>query len=217
MMRVSVEVPGVFLAFFEARGVRNVEDEFVEEAVRRAVNFARTLTLEALKDHPMVRPFRDFYWRLGIDPTKQRPAHEALLRRVIRGDMPRINPVVDLGNAASVLYMLPVGIYDVDRVRGSSLVLRRARRGEVLRLLGEKVLELDERQVVLATDEGQILHVFPHRDSEETAVTRDSRNLLVVVAGVEGVPRDRAVECARFIAEGLRRLGGEVGEVSLVP
>jgi len=216
-MRVVVEHPGAYLVFFEARGVRNEEDEYIDEAVKRAINFARTLTLDALRDHPMVRPFRDFYWRLGIDPTKQRPSHEALLRRVIRGDMPRINPVVDLGNAASVLYMLPVGIYDLDRVRGSVLVLRRARRGEVLRLIGDKVLELDDRQVVLATDEGQIIHVFPHRDSEETSVTRDSRNLLVVVAGVEGVPRDRAIECAKFIAEGLRRLGGEVGEVSVAP
>lgn len=31
-------------------------------------------TIETLKDNPTVRAYRDFYWRLGIDPTKTRPS-----------------------------------------------------------------------------------------------------------------------------------------------
>ena len=53
-------------------------------------------TIETLKDHPIVRAYRDFYWKLDIDPTKTRPSGEALLRRVLHGDeLPRISTVVD--------------------------------------------------------------------------------------------------------------------------
>lgn len=41
-------------------------------------------SLDSLKDDPIIRRYRDFYWHeLGIDPTKQRPAQEALLRRFL--------------------------------------------------------------------------------------------------------------------------------------
>jgi len=38
--------------------------------------------LESLRDQPTFRAYRDFFWRIGIDPTKNRPAAEALIRRV---------------------------------------------------------------------------------------------------------------------------------------
>ncbi|MEM2412537.1 MAG: hypothetical protein QW447_02425, partial [Candidatus Bathyarchaeia archaeon] len=41
--------------------------------------------IEKLKENPVVRAYRDFYWKLGIDPTKTRPSGEALLRRVLHG------------------------------------------------------------------------------------------------------------------------------------
>jgi DNA/RNA-binding domain of Phe-tRNA-synthetase-like protein len=65
----------------------------LEEARRRL-----SLTLPSLKDHPIIRAYRDFYWRLGIDPTKQRPSSEGLARRLLaQGRLPRINSVVDAG------------------------------------------------------------------------------------------------------------------------
>ncbi len=38
-------------------------------------------SLETLKDIPMFRAYRDFFWEVGIDPTKNRPATEALTRK----------------------------------------------------------------------------------------------------------------------------------------
>ena len=37
----------------------------VQERVRR-----RTASLEEVKDQPIFRAYRDFFWRVGIDPTK---------------------------------------------------------------------------------------------------------------------------------------------------
>ncbi|RKX43257.1 MAG: hypothetical protein DRP27_08345 [Thermotogae bacterium] len=142
--------------------------------------------LDRLKDHPKIRAYRDFYWRMGIDPTKQRPASEALVRRLLKKrSLPRISYIVDAGNLASVETFIPIGIYDCSSVVGG-LRLRLARKGEkfidVVR--NEKTLNVDE--IVLVDDEGP-LHIFPYRDSYRTRVKEDTDEVYVVACGVEGI------------------------------
>ncbi|MEM0277092.1 MAG: phenylalanine--tRNA ligase beta subunit-related protein [Pyrobaculum sp.] len=209
---------GVFVAYDVVKGVDNTKYlPQLEEEIRRAVEEARrSLSLETLKDHPIIRAYRDFYWRvLGIDPTKQRPAQEALLRRVLRGEpLPRINPVVDAGNAASVKYMVPIGLYDVAKIRGGPLRIRMSRKGEVFHPIGGSPMEL-ENQIVLAAD-GQILHIYPYRDSVETKIEEGTRDVLVVVAGVAGVGEERLVQTAKYLRGLLSLLGGvPAGEITL--
>ena len=76
-------------------------DSFKQEVQMRIRG--RTPSLEQVKDQPIFRAYRDFFWRVGIDPTKTRPAGEALTRRILGGrDLPRVNTVVDAYNLASV-------------------------------------------------------------------------------------------------------------------
>ncbi|MEM4651024.1 MAG: B3/4 domain-containing protein [Pyrobaculum sp.] len=210
---------GVFVAYDVVLGVDNTRytAELEEEISLAVAEVRQTLSLETLKDHPVVRAYRDFYWRvLGIDPTKQRPAQEALLRRVLRGEpLPRISPVVDAGNAASVKYMVPIGLYDLAKIRGGVLRIRMSRKGEVFRPIGGSPYELDN-QIVLASD-SQILHVYPYRDSVETKIDPSTRDVLVVVAGVPGVEEERLVKTAYYLRKLLSLLGGAApGEVRLV-
>ncbi|ACB40525.1 B3/B4 domain-containing protein [Pyrobaculum neutrophilum] len=214
----DVKSLGVFVAYDVVYGVDNMKyTPQLEEAINAAVEETRkTLSLETLREHPVIRAYRDFYWKtLKIDPTKQRPAQEALLRRVLRGEpLPRINPVVDAGNAVSIKYVVPIGIYDIAKIRGETLRLRRSRRGEVFRPIGGQPYELDN-QIVLASD-GQILHVYPYRDSVETKVDETTRDVLVVIAGVPGVEEERLLEAARHLRALLTLLGGAAaGDIRL--
>jgi B3/4 domain len=85
----------------------------VQERVRR-----RTASLEEVKDQPIFRAYRDFFWRVGIDPTKTRPAGEALTRRILGGrDLPRINTVVDAYNLVSVETSIAIAAFDSMKVR----------------------------------------------------------------------------------------------------
>ncbi|TRM90272.1 hypothetical protein DMP16_10660, partial [Sulfolobus sp. B1] len=50
---------------------------------------------------------------------------------------------------------------------------------------------------ILVDDEGRVLHVYPHRDSIITSVTSDTKNVVIVGAGVPNVEEDlvkRAVD-----------------------
>ncbi|MBC8497450.1 hypothetical protein H8D40_00560, partial [Candidatus Bathyarchaeota archaeon] len=74
-------------------------EAFKEEVIERIKG---RWALEQLREHPVFRAYRDFFWRVGVDPTKTRPASEALIRRVLRGrSLPRINTFVDAYNLAS--------------------------------------------------------------------------------------------------------------------
>ncbi|MEM3789363.1 MAG: phenylalanine--tRNA ligase beta subunit-related protein, partial [Candidatus Bathyarchaeia archaeon] len=71
--------------------------------------------IEGLKENPVIRAYRDFYWRLNIDPTKTRPSGEALLRRVLHGDeIPTISTAVDAYNLASMKTIIPISGFDRD-------------------------------------------------------------------------------------------------------
>src|SRR3990172_6434844 len=87
-------------------------------------------TLETLKDVPELRAYRDFFWRVGIDPTKTRPAAEALIRRILGGKpLPKINTLVDAYNLASVETRIALAAFAAAQLQGD-LVMRMARPGE---------------------------------------------------------------------------------------
>lgn len=167
----------------EVRQSRNLEEQV--EKLKTSINY----TLGNLKDNPIVRAFRDFYWRIGIDPTKIRPASEALVRRILSGSsLPSINNVVDAGNLASAETLIPIGLYNLDKVVGDP-VLRFARQDEEFIDLTGRIRKLETNTIVLADDVG-IIHIFPHRDSLRTMVEWDTKRVLVVACGVKNVPKE---------------------------
>ncbi|UXD21398.1 hypothetical protein IPA_03860 [Ignicoccus pacificus DSM 13166] len=201
---------GAFLAYDEALNVKVLEnDSDVERLLREAEEeVRRELTIENLKSNSIIRAYRDFMWKIGIDPTKIRPASEALIRRALRGNLPNINSLVDLGNAISIKYMVPIGIYDLNKIV-SDLKLRRAREGEKFEPIGRGEVILKGNELVLADDVG-ILHLFPYRDSRRTMITLDTRNALVVAAGVPGVDIDRVKGAVHEILKFLEGKGAKV-------
>src|SRR3989304_10012740 len=129
---VKKEFPGLLVKPFTIHGVK------VEGEKRGLEDFKKTITveikkdypLEALKDAPVIRMYRDFFWRAGIDPTKVRPASEALIRRVLKGSpLPKINTLVDAYNLSSIKMNIALAAFDAGHIRGW-LSMRFARHGE---------------------------------------------------------------------------------------
>jgi len=143
--------------------------------------------LEKLKDIPIFRTYRDFFWLVGIDPTKTRPAAEALTRRILSGKpFPRINILVDAYNLASVVSGVPIAAFDLDKVKGD-LLMRRARVGETFLGIGMKQAEKLKGVEVVVSDEEKLIAVYPYRDSASSKVTENTKNILLMVCGVPKV------------------------------
>jgi DNA/RNA-binding domain of Phe-tRNA-synthetase-like protein len=150
--------------------------------------------IETLRNNPTVRAYRDFYWRLDIDPTKTRPSGEALLRRVLHGDeLPRISTVVDAYNLASMKTIIPISGFDKDRLNPPFHV-QFAKNGETFMGIDMvKPMALTGKMLVLA-DEKQALCIYPYRDSDYTKITERTRNVLVLGYGAQEITEQQLTE-----------------------
>jgi DNA/RNA-binding domain of Phe-tRNA-synthetase-like protein len=64
--------------------------------------------IKTLSEDPTVAAMRRLFKQAGTDPTRYRPASEALLRRLLKGgDLPAISPLVDVNNCLSVELAAP--------------------------------------------------------------------------------------------------------------
>jgi DNA/RNA-binding domain of Phe-tRNA-synthetase-like protein len=186
---VSYRFPELAVCIGTITDIHNEKENERIEQLREAVyqEVKTKHNIETLKDNPTVRAFRDFYWKLGIDPTKTRPSGEALLRRVLHGDeLPRISAVVDAYNLASTKTILPISGFDVDLLN-QPFHVRFAKNGETFTGIGmDKPITLTEQMLVLA-DQKQVLCIYPYRDTDLTKITMQTRNAMIIVYGVPGI------------------------------
>jgi len=122
-----------------------------------------------LSEIPSLAAWRQAFRQFGLNPTKIRSAPEALLRRLTKqGDIPSINPLVDIGNLVSIRYALPVAVFDTRDVAGAITVG------------AESAAQIDTQNVVVCVE-------AQHAESraEIEAATQDLVALLQEYAGGE--------------------------------
>jgi len=165
----------------------------VQERVR-----GRIASLEEVKHQPIFRAYRDFFWKVGIDPTKTRPAGEALTRRILGGrDLPRVNTVVDSYNLASVETSIAIAAFDSKKVSEDALIMRKAERGESFLGIGMGSPDSLSGVEVVIEDKAshRLIAVYPYRDSDDSKVTESTTDILFMMCGVPGID-DAALERA---------------------
>jgi DNA/RNA-binding domain of Phe-tRNA-synthetase-like protein len=188
---------------------RELDSSLLDPQVERLLGELKSrYTLEGLRSDPAVRAYRDFYWRIGIDPTKTRPSSEALVRRALRGRWPRISPLVDAGNIASARYMVPIGLYDADRFK-PPVRIAVSQGGERFRPIGGDEEVLERGVPILVDAGGVVMHIYPHRDSVDTMIRDDTSKVLIVAAGVPGIDEDRLTAAVREVQRLYALLGWE--------
>jgi len=174
-----------------------------------------SLTIEDVKAHPIVRAYRDFYWRvLKIDPTKTRPSSEALARRVLAGNpLPKISNIVDAYNAASLVTYVSLGAYNLD-MTPFPLTLRVAGEGERFEAIGAKTPVIFEgNELVLCNAEGAILNQYPHRDAQFSRVTSQTTANALIACGVPGVTMENLNDAIEKSVDYINRVQTDPCEV----
>lgn len=78
-----------------------------------------------IKEEMWIQPYREAFRKLNINPNKYMCSIEALMTRISKGnDIPHINSIVDLGNALSLKFELPVGVHDIDNFINGDIQIR---------------------------------------------------------------------------------------------
>jgi DNA/RNA-binding domain of Phe-tRNA-synthetase-like protein len=209
---VKTRFPDLNVLTYHIRNVRverrNMDlERFGNEIVKR---IKEEYDLESLKDQPTVRAYRDFFWKVGVDPTKNRPAAEALIRRALRiRTLPHINTLVDAYNLASIKTEVALAAFDADKIMGD-LLMRPASEGEGFVGIGMKRPMYLQGGEIVISDAEKLVAIYPHRDAENTKITRATRNVLVLVCGVPGVGEGVLQDAAQVAREYITMFcGGE--------
>jgi DNA/RNA-binding domain of Phe-tRNA-synthetase-like protein len=177
-------------------------EKFKVEVMRQVRN---DYNLDSVKDHPTFRAYRDFFWSIKIDPTKIRPAAEALIRRILAGKtLPSINTLVDAYNLASIKSRIALATFDADKLEGD-LLMRFAEEGEQFYGIGmEKPLILKGGEIVVSDDQ-KLIAIYPYRDADNTKVTEETENIMMLVCGVPGITKETLENASRVALEYITR------------
>ena len=170
--------------------------------------FRNELTTETLKDISGIAATRRVYRVCGKDPSRYRPASEALIRRILQGKkLYQIDTLVDLINLASIAYGYSIGGFDADEMVGGQLTLGIGKADEPYEGIGRGLINI-EGLPVYRDEIGGV--GTPTSDHERTKITAQTTHLLVLINGYDG-NEDRVRANALYIQELLRKYAGSDG------
>lgn len=167
----------------------------------------RLAAVASESDLPAIQAWRRTFQRMGLKPTQYRCASESLLRRLRKeGSMPRIHPLIDLCNAVSMAFAIPVAALDLERITGS-LQVRAADGSENYLSFGGETEHPEPGEVTFADGAGNAhARRWTHRQSGLSAVRDATRSVLIVCEAMHpGGEQD--------VAALVRELGGAMEEI----
>jgi len=131
---------------------------------------------------PEVQAWRRAFSRMGLKPTQYRCASESLLRRWRKeGSLPELHPLVDLCNAISLAFAIPVAVFDVSKIADGLCVRYADGDEDYLTFSGET--EHPAPHEVIFADAARRVHArrWTNRQSGWSAV-QDSTTAALIVA-----------------------------------
>jgi DNA/RNA-binding domain of Phe-tRNA-synthetase-like protein len=137
---------------------------------------------------------------MGLKPTQYRCASEALLRRFRKeGALPALHPLVDLCNAASMAFAIPVAVFDLGQVEGA-LEVRHATGTERYETFAGEVEHPNPGEIIFA-DEAGSAHArrWTNRQSGRSAVRAGTSAALIVAEALHGTAREDVSRLTRTL------------------
>jgi DNA/RNA-binding domain of Phe-tRNA-synthetase-like protein len=134
---------------------------------------------------PEVAAWRRVYSQMGLKPTKYRSASEALLRRFKReDDLPNLHPLVDVCNAVSLAFALPVAVFDLRNV--DEFIEVRPATGTEEYLSFQEEIEHPEPGEIIFADAADHAHArrWTFRQSRRSVVGAGTEKVVIVCEGV---------------------------------
>lgn len=162
-----------------------------------------------IKEHPDLLCYREAFQKLGFNPNKFPSSVEAMVSRVVKGgELPDINDVVNLVNAVSLKYVLPMGAHDIDSIQGDIMV-RYSREGELFTPFGQTEPEaVPAGELVYADDREIRTRRWVWRQNDRGKVTPACRNVFFPIDGFSNCNREAVIKAREDLSGQIRRFFG---------
>lgn len=161
--------------------VRETQQAY-QELVKVGLDYAARFAGKPISEVPGVEHARRFFRSIGIEPTRRRPSSEALLNRALKDKgFYSVNELVDAGNWCSLDFLLPIGIYDADKLQGAVRLVKGEAQDTYL-ALNKREMSFDGRYV-LKDDAGPF--GSPLTDSLRTCISTSTTRALLIIYGPE--------------------------------
>ncbi len=157
-----------------------------------------------LKEFEGIVPYREAFRELSINPNKFMSSIEAMAKRVVKGnDLPSINPVVNLVNALSLKYVLPMGAHDIDALE-DEISVRFSVDGDTFIPLGSDEMEnVDAGELVYADSKRIRTRRWIWRQSDRGRITEESKNIFFPIDGFASKNKDNVLDAMELLSSTL--------------
>ena len=191
------------------KGVDNSKDyEEITKMLDESIKIAEDKFMDVrVKEDERIIPYRDAFSKLGINPNKFQCSVEAMFNRISKGKgLPHINPLVDLNNAISLKYTLPMGTHNLG-LSDSDVELRYANSNDSFQPMGtEEIESLEDDEVVYVVDNKVRTRRWAWRQSEQGKIDESTNYVFFPIDGFVGFNDDKVREAMNELETKLKEI-----------
>ena len=180
------KVPNAYFGVVVVKGFDNKKNiSFINDFFNESMEECRKkFDGVKVKESELITPYRDAFTKLGINPNKYMCSIEALITRIAKGNsIPSISPIVDLCNALSLKYILPIGAHDIDNFKGD-IEIRRANENDIFVPFNSEEFEHPDLDEIIYVSGNEVkTRRWTWRQGEKSKLTENSTNLFIPIDG----------------------------------
>lgn len=181
------------------------KDAAVADRVEKFNAIARTRLADSTEGElPEIQAWRRAFSRMGLKPTQYRCASESLLRHFRKEQrLPEVHPLVDVCNAISIAFAIPVAVFDVAAI-ADHVEVRHAVGDETYATFSGDIENPAPREVIFA-DAARRAHArrWTNRQSSQSAVSAATTEVLIVAEAMHDTALADIERLTNAIAEEL--------------
>lgn len=158
---------------------------------------------------PHLAAWAETFRKFGAKPQRTPCSAEALRKRVLRdGSLPSLDPIVDLYNAISIEYAIPVGGENIEAYVGSPrLVVADGTEPFDTMKEGAPAFEYPEPgEVVWRDDKGVTCRRWNWRQGVRTRLGADAKSMWFILESLPAMPLEALTEAGDKLIEGLQQM-----------
>lgn len=205
------KLPDLYIGVVVAHGIDNHQDyPLIDNMLNKNMKAAQHAFQDVnVKQDEHIIPYREAFRKIGINPNRFPCSAEALFKRLSKGkDLPHINPLVDLNNAISIKYTVPMGTHSLDNAQ-DDMMMRLSQPGDQFISLGKTEVETpDEGEVVYAADHEVRTRRWTWRQSEAGKITADTQSVFFPLDGFVDINKEAVQEAQADLEQQLHNIFG---------